>query len=128
MLFTTAYTSLHPEPIAFVPTVVDQLTQNLKIIVCFGPKGTKPRVICTSHAVIPQQRLKIKGEPVRKWHGLITVWIKGLLRLIWVWVGGLRESVHEVVVGIEGGVVVPNGRHDGYVAVVRGVVRAGYAS
>ena len=39
----------------------------------------------------------------------------------------LGEGVYEIVVGVEGGgVVVPDGRHDGYVAVVRGVVGGSY--
>ena len=51
-------------------------------------------------------------------------------------IGGGGEGGDEVVVGVivgvgvvgrrEGGVVVADGRHDGYVAVVGGVVRAGY--
>ena len=45
--------------------------------------------------------------------------------------GGLREGVYEIViVEVEGGggVVVADRRHDGYVAVVGGVVGAGYTS
>ena len=44
--------------------------------------------------------------------------------------GGLRKGVYKVgVVGVEeggGGVVVADGRHDGDVAVVGGIVSAGY--
>lgn len=43
-----------------------------------------------------------------------------------VLVRGLRESVDEIIVGIEGSIVVPNGRHNGYIAVVRGIVGARY--
>lgn len=114
-----------PKPIAFEPTIVHQLPQHFKAIVRFGPKGAKPRVVRTFHAVIPEQWLKIEGEPVRRErHGVITIRIERLLRLGLV--GGLRESVYKVIVGIEGGVVVPDGRHDGYAAIVRGIVGAGY--
>ena len=91
----------------------------------FGPKGAEPRVVPTFHAVISEQWLKIEREPVRRErHGVITIGIEGLLRLGLV--GGLRESVYKVIAGIEGGVVVPDGRHDGYTAIVWGVVGAGY--
>ena len=94
----------------------------------FGPKGAKPRIITASHTIVSKQWLKIKCEPVRRErHGIvIIICIKGLLRLVLVLGGRLREGVYEVVGGIEGSVVVPDGRHDGYIAVVRGIVGGSY--
>ena len=95
----------------------------------FGPKSAEPRILTATHAVVPKQGLKIERQPVRReGHGVVVIgWVEGLLRLVLVLGWRLRESVDEVVVGIEGGgVVVPDGRHDGYVAVVRGVVGGSY--
>lgn len=101
----------------------------------FGPEGAEPWVLTptTTHAVGSQQRLKIEREPVcRERHrGVVVIGIEGLL-LVWVLVLGLvrgrrlGEGVDEVVVDVEGGVVVADGGHDGYVAVVGRVVGGSY--
>ena len=53
-----------------------------------------------------------------------------LLGLVLVGSGGLRKGVYEIgvtrVEEVGGGVVVADGRHDGDVAVVGGIVSAGY--
>ena len=109
----------------------------------FGPKGAEPRVIAAAdaaaaHAVVAaEQRLEVEREPVggKRGHGVVVVWVEGLLLGLGLGLGGgLWERGYEVVtvvvvgvgIGVEGGVVVADGWHDGYVAVVRGVVGAGY--
>ena len=113
----------------------------------FGSKGADPGIVAGPHAeaivVASEQRLEIEREPVgrERSHGIIFVgvWVEGLLLLLlllllWLLVlggrGGLREGVYKVgVTGVEeggGGVVVADRGHDGDVAVVGGVVSAGY--
>ena len=109
----------------------------------FGSKGAEPGVIAATadaaaaHAVVAsEQRLEVEREPVggERGHGVVVVWVEGLLLGLRLG-GGLRKGGNEVVIvgvvvgvriGVEGGVVVADGGHDGYVAVVRGVVDAGY--
>ena len=85
-------------------------------------EGAEPGVNAASETVAAEQRLEIEREPVgwERGHGVDFVWVEGLLLLLgW----GLGEGVYEVGVVR---VVVADGRHDGDVAVVRGVVGAGY--
>ena len=110
----------------------------------FGSEGAEPGVVARPHAqnvvvVASEQRLEVEREPVGREgsHGIVFVWVRveGLLLLLLGLVlgggrGGLREGVDKVV-GVArveeggGGVVVADGRHDGDVAVVRGIVSAG---
>ena len=106
----------------------------------FGSEGAEPGIVASPHAqaivVAFEQWLEVECEPVgrERSHGVIFVWVwvKGLLLgLVLGGRGGLREGVYKVVgvAGVEegrGGVVVADGGHDGDVAVVGGIVRAGY--
>lgn len=113
----------------------------------FGSEGADPRighavvVVVVAEAVVAaEQGLEVEGEPVR-WErshcrvGGVVVLVVGLLLLGLglglVLGGGVRggEGGCEGVGVVGGGwvgVVVANGRHDGDVAVMRGIVGAGY--
>ena len=98
----------------------------------FGPKGAEPGGVRAAETVVAEQGLEVEREPVgrERGHRVLVVRIERLLlllllRLGLIVVGGLGEGVDEVGIGVEGGVVVADGRHDGDVAVVGVVVGAG---
>lgn len=112
----------------------------------FGSKSAEPGIVHVVVAIVvaeavvaTEQGLEVEGQPVRwkrshGWVGGVVVLVVGLLLglvLALILDGGVRrgEGVCEIV-GVEGGggvgVVVADGRHDGDVAVVWGIVGAGY--